>query len=335
MAAILRLASPGSADSAPPLVLIWQVEVPRGHGLCVGDFGPGPPVALVTDEENQLTVVSASGKKLRRFPVPIDMDQIEVGHLGVGKPALLGFRNWGPSVNVVDAQGHKLWSAECPQGADSAHWADLDHDGKDELLVGLNGGGLRAYGPDGKLRWERAELGTVCNQATVKASGKTTILVTTTRGEISKLDAHGQPDAPMRPDDLSIAPMVAASFGGEPQVLFEGEEISQAALLKGAKSWLVATDVEGEVKWRRETSSKRWTWQVPRVVWGDVLGRGVTSWVFFSKPDVLSVVNGAGHDLASLHFENIERMAVLKRPGQCGLVLLLSKGTLSAFAVHH
>jgi hypothetical protein len=44
-------------------VLKWHVDVPAAHGLCVGDFGPGgQAAALVSDEENVVTVVSAAGK---------------------------------------------------------------------------------------------------------------------------------------------------------------------------------------------------------------------------------------------------------------------------------
>src|SRR6266853_353247 len=63
-----------------------------------------------------------------------------------------------------DTTGKELWSYSALMGVNGAHW-DLDGDGTDELIVGMNGlGGLDAVSADGK-KLSHVALANVWSQA--------------------------------------------------------------------------------------------------------------------------------------------------------------------------
>ena len=63
-------------------------------------------------------------------------------------------------LTAIDPQGGKLWTQ--PAGIDDVWAADLDGDGKDEVIVGYNGGkGLHVFGGDGEQRWKDTSIANV------------------------------------------------------------------------------------------------------------------------------------------------------------------------------
>lgn len=82
-------------------------------------------------------------------------------------PAFIRWGNWIESVSTFDLSGRQLWVSRLPSGVDDIEVADLDTDGSDEVIVGLNGqGGIEVLDANGTCRW-RSHV--VCNVWSVAA----------------------------------------------------------------------------------------------------------------------------------------------------------------------
>src|SRR6266404_2617670 len=93
----------------------------------------------------------------------------------------------------MDATGKEIWHYSATFGVNGAHWGDLDGDGTDEIIVGMNGfGGLQALAADGKRLW-RASAGNVWGQAVVPATKDRAALVFATEasGSVRIFDGQG------------------------------------------------------------------------------------------------------------------------------------------------
>jgi hypothetical protein len=144
---------------------------------------------------SSVSVASAPG-------VPQGMPSMEtllrVGNLD-GDPAteFVVFGSWGHAVTALDDDGRQLWSyvAQNEPGTDDVWLADLDADGRCEVVIGYNGdGGLRVVGPDGRQRWADTSIGNCWHvtAADTTGDGKPEALSTSASGVVSGFAADGR-----------------------------------------------------------------------------------------------------------------------------------------------
>lgn len=183
---------------------------------------------------------------------------------GDGKKEIFAmtFSNTKGTVNIIDTAGniknawtintgHQIWAA-CP--------ADLDGDGKYELIVGMGVGGIGlsgtpsvyVYNNDGSLRWSQAQgYGLYNNSITtidLDGDGKLEIVLTYDETQIVAFHADG------------TRVEAAASFGAgvtwDQITFFEGKDLTKLDFtsretrygIMGTKSGLVVDDLDGDGK---------------------------------------------------------------------------------------
>jgi len=125
---------------------------------------------LVADAGKKLHVYGTDGVKKSTLSLPEQFTAIECGQDKQKGVRLLGYSKPGRKISVMDGAGKEIWHYSATFGADGAHWGDLDGDGTDEMIIGMNGfGGLQAVRSDGKKLWH-ATGGNIWGQAIVAAN---------------------------------------------------------------------------------------------------------------------------------------------------------------------
>jgi peroxiredoxin len=301
----------------------WSLNIPGAAALVSGDWdGDGSEEALVLDTRKRLHVVNADGRAVATVTLAGDTGTlIELGHHQAAGPRLLTYKNWGNKVNVYDNSGKHLWAYSSGSGVDGAHWGDLDGDGTDELVVGMNGGGgLHAVSAEGKRLW-KASLGNVWNQAVIPAGKdrEARVLATEAGGTVKVYDARGALLDTLRPRSEYFSQMSAAVVDRQNriQIVVKSDDLSLAVDTSGAEQW-------------SSTSVKDESWRAPSFASGDVDGNGTKDWVFMEKANQLAVITPDGERVAVLDGTGVDAFAILSRPNTNGLVLTLASGTLVA-----
>jgi hypothetical protein len=156
-------------------------------------------------------------------------------------------------------------------GMDGAHWGDLNGDGNDEMIMGMNGfGGLEALSGDGKKLWS-ASMANVWSQAIVPAAANrpALVLATDASGSVNVFRCSRPAPNSLRPDGGYFA----ADDGGR-----DGEQ--RGANLAFSGNAVEAFDQAGKTAWI--TSAARATptmaAQLACAVMGDLKGDGTKQW---------------------------------------------------------
>jgi hypothetical protein len=138
---------------------------------------------------------------------------------------------------------------------DDVWTADLDNDGRDEVIVGYNGrNGLRVFGGDGQLKWEDTSIANVWHvtAADLNGDGSMEVVTTSALGKVHVFDASGkaQPVRDSRmyanmvrtfrlPDDKADSIIVVGAGLSDAQIMAingKGDELWQAELPEGARN---------------------------------------------------------------------------------------------------
>jgi thiol-disulfide isomerase/thioredoxin len=307
-------------------VELWSKALLGAQALCPGDWdGDGSGEILVAAGQ-QLHVLAADGTERNTIQLPDRFSLIEFGRHKTQGSRLLGYDKWGHKVSVMDATGKEFWSYPSASAVNGAHWGDLDGDGTDEMIVGLNGdGGLHALAADGKPLWSEMNIGNVWNQAIISAGNDRPALVFATEaaGTVRVYDAKGKLLRTIRPNGEYCAQMTAA-------VIDPSNRIQAIAVGQGDA---IAFDESGQVAWSTPTMKDNGSWRSAPFACGDLDADGKSEWVFMEASGDLVLATSAGERLGAVSLPTgLDAFAIIPGKAGRGILMLLSSGTVRAFA---
>jgi len=312
------------ADAAVKLkaAQLWFTNISGAHALCAGAWTNEGEAQILVAAGSTLHVLNLVGSELAVVNLPEKFEFFECGRNKVQGARLLGYENWGQAVTIMDGRGTKLWEVKAGSGIDGAHWGDLDGDGTDELIVGMNGGaGLQAWSSDGKKMWT-AKLGNVWNQAVIPAApGQSAIvLATEAGGTVKTFDATGRLLQSLRPGGGYFAQMAACRVGNAIQIM----------AINGNDTF--AFDENGTVAWTTSAISDHAGWRKSSFVSGDLDGDGIPDWVFIDGNGDLVIANSRGEKISAIpDSKSLERFIVVPRKEKGGLLVTLSGQKLTVY----
>lgn len=324
--------APGLKEAVPMLhgVVAWSKTLPGARSICAGkDWDGNGATKILVGAGNQLHVLDLNGVETGVVTLPAAYATIECGQERQKGARLLGYSNWGRTVEVVDRTGKELWSYSSAMGVDGAHWGDLDGDGSDEMIVGMNGfGGLAAVSSEGKRLWH-VSLGNVWSQGVaVGHGGQALVFATEAGGTIRVFDGQGHAVRTLRPAGAYFTKLAAAVVdpAGTVQVLALGQSLS------GKSGLAVACDAQGQVAWSVPVSSAR-DWAQVHFACGDLNGDGNAEWALIEPSGDLDLVTAAGQKLAALpHQGAASDFLIVPRSNGPGLLVVLAGGSVQAFS---
>lgn len=316
------------ADSANQATLQWDLDIKGCRSICTGDWdGDGVDDILVVDRDKQMHVVGLKGHTKESVSLSGQFSQIEIGHHATEGARLLGYSNWGKQVTVLDSNGNMIWEYPTITGVDGAHWGDLDRDGTDELIVGMNGGGgLHAISADGKVRWEVKDIGNVWSQAIVspQAPNDPLVFATEAGGTIRVYDREGDQLNILRPLGKYYAQMTAAVIDNEGTV--------QVIALGEGK--IMGCNPQGEVLWTTAGIEDHGAWRGTTFASGDMDGDGIKDWIFLESKRNLVIASSTGVKLASVPVRNgLKAFAAVSGPDGKGYLVTMYKDTIEVYAL--
>ena len=181
-------------------------KIASAHGLEQAWTSDGSYSSTAYDPQSQsifalkrghCDVLSPDGKIRRSFKIEADGHLLRLAKPSrAGSPNLLVFGVWSAPVSAcTSSDGTVLWTNKSNDGVDDVWAADLDGDGRDEVIVGFNGsGGLHVLDLDGVLRWKTTKIGNVWHVAAgdLKGDKKVAVLSTSAQGKVHVYDADGK-----------------------------------------------------------------------------------------------------------------------------------------------
>ena len=201
-----RVASPLNAR------LCWTHKIPQA--ICLGfcdEKEDGKRQILISDHRKRLHVLDTDGALLSTLALPAECYQVECGWQNAFGTCILGKSD--RCVYVIDRCGHILWKYSNWCGINEAHWGDLDRDGNDELVCGMNAwGGLIALTYGKNSLWKIEGIANVWSHTIVPYSSgsQACILATEASGAIRMYDRAGRFIKTFRPEGLYYSTLSAA-----------------------------------------------------------------------------------------------------------------------------
>lgn len=292
--------SPRSADALsesekmlkPVPVATHPVSDPLG--ICSADWnGDGSEEILVSDDRSIVHVFSADGQEIEAIPVPGRFAVIEAGRHRTDGVRLLGYSTWGDQVVAMNAKGYRIWAYNTQEGVNGAHWGDIDGDGSDEMIIGMNGGGgIHIVSPEGKLIQSIKDIGNVWSQAVIPAAGGRPAMICATEagGSVRIYDVDGKRIHEMAPLGQYYAKMSATVSDAKGTV----------QIIAASESVVAAFDETGKLAWKTSAKVDDASWRAPAFAHADLDKDGAAEWFFRTSTSELVVVSSAGMKLASV-----------------------------------
>jgi peroxiredoxin len=188
-------------------------QMASAHGLEQAWTSDGPYSSAAYDAQSKsifalkrgsCDVLSPDGKILRSLKIDAEGHLLRLARPSrAGMPMLLVFGVWSAPLSAcTSSDGSVLWTNKDSDGVDDVWAADLDGDGRDEVIVGFNGsGGLHVLDLDGVNRWKTTKIGNVWHVAAgdIKGDKKVEVLSTSAEGKVHVYDAEGKSLASFKP----------------------------------------------------------------------------------------------------------------------------------------
>ncbi len=227
------------------LVPLWKSPDVTNPGNLLVISGPGPsgggvspaaasaPRLLAIDNLNSVVEVGPDGKRTATHALELPSGEIvtllRTATDSGGKRYFLAAGAACPHVYLFDENWKRLLSIPALPAADArppegeplqvadAQLADIDGDGKPEILISyFSGGGVQCYSLDGRERWRNQDMKQVPRVAVSRgAGGEPIVLCTNERGRLTVLDALGKRLDEIGPDQAIIWIASADLEGGQ------------------------------------------------------------------------------------------------------------------------
>ena len=280
-----------------------KTEIPKPQGFELAWTAAGAYWGVAFDPEKQQVFASTrgkcdvfdlAGKKLRAFEIPAEGQSIRFAKLtGQDSGQLVCFRTWGKSAFAIAADGQVLWESTGGQGIDDVWPADLDGDGRDEVIVGYNGAtGVHVFDFDGVPRWKNPDLGNVWHVCAgdVNGDGKMDVVSTSAQGKVHLFDDKGAMTKTLDPGLYANMVRVAKLGNNAAATIFTAGSGDD-------RETLVALDNEEKVLWKLDLSSEHVDSLAlnPQRQWGAIgLRGGVVHVVDLSNGKIIATVHDQG-----------------------------------------
>ncbi|NUM55534.1 MAG: redoxin domain-containing protein [Candidatus Hydrogenedentes bacterium] len=325
------------ADGTLQFSQAWSIRFDNPQAMCVADWNAdGFSDALIVDHDPALHVVDENGAEIAAVPLPEGFQTVTEIEAGVHKDhglRLLGLSRWGNAVHVSDSSGNEVWKYKSMWGINGAHWGDLDGDGSDEMIVGMNGfSGLHAVSSEGKRLWTVRSIGNVWTQAVIgaTASNPARVFATEAGGQVYVYDNRGNTIRAIRPRGHYYATMSATVVDSTErvQILAIGDELGNS----GAKA--LAFNERGLVAWSTPIHTGRDAMRSQVFASGDADGDGEQDWILKSPGQGLIVVSSDGQAKGTLPFQGrLLGFGVLNGKENHALIVTLASDELTAYRV--
>lgn len=325
----------GPAELTPlerPLtpITVWSSQMKDPTALCAGDWnGDHTDEILILEDDSTLHILDQKGTENAEIPFPTSCSEIEIGYHKELGPRLLARDQMNMSkVMVIDQKGKEVWKYKYFLGIDGAHWGDLDGDGTDEMIVGMNAfGGLHAVSAKGKKLWKKS-IGNVWNQAIVSAHDGHPALVFATEayGSIRVFDAEGNSLRILRPSRKYYTQITAARINsaGDVQIIAMGD-----ALGSREDTCVVVCDETGKIAWAAPCEKSSSFSTNVNFSSNDVNGDGLRDWVFRESGTSLAIASPKGEKFCSISVpKGIKTFAAGGNPAGKGLIVVLDETNL-------
>lgn len=314
-------------EAMSPLTVekFWSCSI--SHALSLG-FHREKDSILVADRNKQLHVLRLDGSITGIVSLPAKFIAMETGWHHTYRTLILG--NTGYRLYVLDDEGRVLWRYLrwfWGSGINEAHWGDINGDGNDEIIVGLNGwGGLLAFTIKGKPLWTVKKNGNVWSHAIIAShpDKQALVLATDASGHISTYAHNGQFIRTLGPKEEYFTRITAS-------VVPSLDCIQIVALVVHNQTFyeVMAIDFEGRIVWKTPVTPML----INRIfACEDINGDGVGEWVFIEQANELVVVSHKGEKLASLAGQaELDDFLIVPRTDGHGMLVTLQSGTLNAY----
>ncbi|MBN2406095.1 MAG: redoxin domain-containing protein [Elusimicrobia bacterium] len=231
----------GSTVQTKGIYIQWNVPVKTSDLAAdkeeIFSFGPAGNINILTNRgsiKDTLRLKSTARRML--------MSGTEAGR----RDSFIIYRPQGTDISLVSMKGKKLWDYSIRLGINHAETADLDGDGRQEIILGLNGlEGLRVIDFDSNTVFQSTRIANAANVSAGNLSGDRLpeITAVSNDGIVYILDSSGKP-AGQIDDNMLTNYAKIIDFGGKYCNIFVSGSSGDSEILKmlsndGKASWEV------------------------------------------------------------------------------------------------
>lgn len=249
---------------------------------------------------------------------------IEYGRSKSKGSRLLGYTTpWGRNLSVIDHNGKEAWKQSAWLGMNGAHWADLNGDGEEGVVIGYNGAsGIAAYSSEGKELWQ-VRMGNVWSHAFIPPTllHPGAIAACEASGAVVLIDLAGKALPALRPEGGYFTHVAAG--------LMESNAVQMLGFANGA---VVAFEENGATSWVSR-SAPGTPGQTTIAVAGDLLGDNSGEWIYSDPRGDLEIAASTGSLAGTISRKStIQGASLAPRKGAGALLLVLDGGVIWAYS---